>query len=471
MGRNEKMNRQSLGMLAITLTTVFVSVQSSWGQGLAYPPGAYGVPVTYSGQPAVYMAANPGVSGVYPATMVAGMPMGNVQLAACETCGPAPVYGGPMMDDGSGCYGSGCDGSCDAMCGGGCGGCGLLGGGCGLFGLGCAAGGDGGNGHRFQGYNGQHFAQHHGPYGDGGCCLPRWFDVHVEWLFWKREFDDSLQFSSLTPLGPDALNANQLDFSEESGFRITGAYLLGVATSVEATYFGTLNWASGADAVSPNNLLYSVFSDFGAGIVHPETDGAFLHQIGLSSELDNGEINLRHRWVSANCLLHSSMLVGARYFRLREDLLYKTRTIVDAVPAGMDYVVKTDNDLVGAQLGGDMFLCITPRLKVGAEAEAGVYGTSSSQRTNMTSTLSPSLREYVKDNDVAFVGEAGAMALYRITSQWTLRVGYQVLYVDGVALALDNFNTASPFAARNSFLNNSGDVFYHGATLGFEWTH
>ena len=72
----------------------------------------------------------------------------------------------------------------------------------------------------------------------------------------------------------------------------------------------------------------------------------------------------------------------------------------------------------------------------------------------MTSTNGPSLREYNEDNDVAFLGEAGVMALFRATSQLTLRIGYQVLYVDGVALAVDNFNTASPFAARDSFLDN-----------------
>jgi hypothetical protein len=359
----------------------------------------------------------------------------------------------------------------------------LSGGGCGLFGRcggacgdgGCYGGGDGcgpgaGDGHCFGGYNSHcGCGQRHGPYGSGGCCLPRWFDVQVEWLFWKRDLDESLPLASVGILGPDALNADQLDFSEESGYRVTGAYLLGVATGLEFSYFGGLNWASGARATSANDDLFSVFSEFGSNPLNgfPETDFAFLQEVALSSELDSGEINLRHRWVSATCLWHHSVLVGARYFRLREDLIYNTRTAL----GGMDYRLKTDNDLVGAQLGGDTYLCITPRLKVGAEVEAGVYGTASSQRTTMVSTIGPNLREYDRDNDVAFLSEAGVSALFRATSQLTLRVGYQVMYVDGVALAVDNFNTASPFSARNSFLDNSGDVFYHGATLGFEWTH
>jgi hypothetical protein len=62
------------------------------------------------------------------------------------------------------------------------------------------------------------------------------------------------------------------------------------------------------------------------------------------------------------------------------------------------------------------------------------------------------------------------MALYRATPRLTLRTGYQVLFVDGVALAVENFNTESPFSARDPFLNARGDVVYHGATAGFEWT-
>jgi hypothetical protein len=263
------------------------------------------------------------------------------------------------------------------------------------------------------------------------------------------------------------LNASQLDLAYRSGYRVTGAYLVGPASALEATYFGGFNWASGAQAQG-NGTLYSVFSEFGSNPLNgfPETDAAFLHQINLSSELDNAELNFRHRFVSANCLVHTSLLVGARYLRLRDDFIYSTDTGTNA----MDYLQKTDNDLVGAQIGGDMFFCITPRFRVGGEVEAGVYGNTAKQRTRMISTASPELRESVRETDAAFVAEAGLIGLYRVTSRLTVRGGYQLLFIDEVATAIDNFNTVSPFSARTPFLDNSGDVFFHGSTLGFEWT-
>ena len=71
---------------------------------------------------------------------------------------------------------------------------------------------------------------------------------------------------------------------------------------------------------------------------------------------------------------------------------------------------------------------------------------------------------------MAFVGEAGATALYRVTSHLTFRVGYQLLYVDGVATALDNVDTQTPFSQRIPFVNNSSDLFWHGSNVGFEYT-
>ncbi len=165
-------------------------------------------------------------------------------------------------------------------------------------------------------------------------------------------------------------------------------------------------------------------------------------------------------------MLHSSWLIGARYLRLREDMVYTTET----ESGGMTYRLKTDNDLVGAQIGTDLFLCLTPRFKIGGEIEAGVYGTNSRQRTNVSCDQACIRQERDHDNDAAFIGEAGVMALFRATPRLTLRAGYQALFIDGVALAADNFNTASPFSNRATFVDNTGNLVMHGSSLGFEWT-
>lgn len=363
-----------------------------------------------------------------------------------------------------------------AVYGGDCSGCGDCGGSCGPgfgggFGGGLLAGGLGNRctfGHA--GYEGQPGGDRHGPLGDGGCCAPRWFDVHVEWMYMQREeVSEPTIFSARNILGNPVLGTEDLSLPEQSGFRLTGAYLIGPGANIEGTFFGTFNWADSAQ-VTGNGDLYSVFSNFGSDPFQGflETDQADIHRIAFSTSLNNAEINVRRRWVSANCLVHSSLLMGIRYLQLRDDLRFFSQSS-RANGGQLDYLVRTDNDLIGVQWGTDAYLCLTPRFKVGAEFEAGVYGVRSKQDTTVICTTCPLIREGAKDNDAAFISEASAIGLFRVTPRFAIRGGYTVLYVNGVALAAENFNDAPPFFARQVTIDNNGDALYHGANLGFEW--
>ena len=66
------------------------------------------------------------------------------------------------------------------------------------------------------------------------------------------------------------------------------------------------------------------------------------------------------------------------------------------------------------------------------------------------------------------------LTTYRLNYQWTLRGGYTFLFVDGVALASENFNPSppllnNPFAPRVPRTNDNGSVFYHGWNVGLEF--
>ncbi|MEO8271436.1 MAG: hypothetical protein ABI557_17065, partial [Aureliella sp.] len=67
----------------------------------------------------------------------------------------------------------------------------------------------------------------------------------------------------------------------------------------------------------------------------------------------------------------------------------------------------------------------------------------------------------------AFVAEIGTNGAYCLTDHLSLRGGYRLLWVDGVALVSDQL-ASSNFYTGNGF-NGSGNVFYHGATAGLEY--
>jgi hypothetical protein len=317
-----------------------------------------------------------------------------------------------------------------------------------------------------------------GPYDDGGCCAPRWFDFSLDYMLLTRDnVDRGVDLTSQGIGGPIVLSTDQLDFDDASGFRFTGMFQVTAGGSLEFTYFGTFHWHKSATVESANDDLFSVLSNFGqvpfGGFA--ETDNSSLQRIDYSSTFDNFEINFRRRWVAPNCRYQGSWLAGVRYFKLDEDFQYIT---VNDTAGVMDLDVNTNNSLTGFQAGGDLWLCVVPGLRVGGEFKAGVFGNHASQGTTIAAPSLPiPFEETMVSNDVAFVTNLDLMMLYRLNYNWTLRVGYQFLFVDGVALASENFNPTPPSIfvgvpgnlIRDPAINDNGNVFYHGLMLGAEF--
>jgi hypothetical protein len=443
-----------------------------------------------------------------------GAPPYNPEGALAGYNAPLMVYDPQVMPAGllrggcSGCGGQGCD-----ACGGGAGagllqgrgGAGMIGPSMGPLGPGLGMGTPGGIGTN----NGQGIWTKHGPLGcatcggagcdacaggigglDGecaGCCTPRWWDIQAEFLYMTREeVSRRVDFTS-QGVGPAniVLSTDNLDFDHEPGFRVSGALLLGPGTNLEGSYLGTFEWDASAAATGPGDL-FSALSGFGLVATDPdlpEVNNSNLQSLDYSSELHSWEVSVRRRWVSPNCRFHTSWLAGARYLVLNEDLRYFINRedpvgAANRVVGTVDYNVDTFNDLIGFQTGGDFLLCVIPRVKVGGNIKAGVYGVEGEQVTTIIVTRfngpppigDQIFPEQTQDQDVAFVGEGGFEYIIEATERLTLRGGYQLLYIDGVALAPENFNPAFNIANRDVTVNHNGSVFLHGFQAGFEFT-
>jgi hypothetical protein len=203
-----------------------------------------------------------------------------------------------------------------------------------------------------------------------------------------------------------------------------------------------------------------------------DANAAYMRQ-ELSSTFDNFEINYRRHWQGPDCRLQGSYLFGVRYFKFDEDFDFISVSTINS--SQLRYHIDTDNSLVGPQTGGDLWLCVIPGLRLGAEGKVGVYGNHSSQGTRITATsLGVPFTESAKSNDVAFVSDASLYLTYRLSYQLNLKLGYNFLYADGLALGGENFNATPPnvFLAgsnRQPTLNDNGSVFYSGASIGMEY--
>ncbi len=322
---------------------------------------------------------------------------------------------------------------------------------------------------------------------EGGVCAPRWFDASVEAVRLQRD-EVARRFYDFAHDGQGAggtsvLNSNNLDFDAEYGFKAALAFQVGAGGAIELGYMGTFNFNTAASVTSPTNSLFSVFSNFGnnPAVLFDQVDRTFYQDIQYSSAFNSFEVSYRRRAQGEDCRLQTSWLAGIRYFELNEDFVYNTRRINGPDFDYLNYRVHTGNAMTGFQIGGDAWITLMPGLRMGAELKAGIYGNHARQNTKLLAgsagtTILDSL-ENATANEAALVSEANLMALYRINHKWTVKAGYSFMFIDGVALGIENFNPEPPtfsgapgfVVRRTPFINTGGNVFYHGATLGLEY--
>jgi hypothetical protein len=204
--------------------------------------------------------------------------------------------------------------------------------------------------------------------------------------------------------------------------------------------------------------------------------------VDLSSDFDSIELNYRRRWTTSSCLVQGSWLVGVRYIDLSDTLRFyseASREGPDAFPGEDDtggtaeYLLKTRNFMTGAQLGGDAWVCLLPGLRLGFDGKAGIFGNNC--KSDMTfdgydiydvyqGVLPP---EHLDNDKVSFMGEGALLLTYQVNARFAIRGGYQIVYFDGVATGLGNFNP--DITGREARLDDGSSLTYDGYNIGLEW--
>lgn len=351
-------------------------------------------------------------------------------------------------------------------------------------------------------------------------CGPHYFDVRAESVYMVRDatFGDEVIFTQLVPQDGEGeplppvigLTSNQLEYDHEPGFRLIGRYDLGPLSVVEFGYFGIFNWATSASVVDPEGPdnsgdgdLFSLFSrpasagptdfeEYGttpasvatAGGPMGQTDRSLRHSVFMESNLQTAEMSYRRYWVGFSPAISGTILAGFRFTHLGEEFHFNTSGLDDVGDVeSADYMVRVRNNLSGFQTGGDVWLHVIQGLRVGTEGKVGIYNNRLRVLSTIDSTPAivppspgtfPQVPEAFGKNQVAFITEASADVVADVLPSWSLRAGYEVMFVNSIALSGENFNTVSPYGlqgqeTRVPFLADQGHAFYHGFHAGLEY--
>ena len=249
------------------------------------------------------------------------------------------------------------------------------------------------------------------------------------------------------------------------GRRIFDCYRL------EGTYLGKHDWddvklVTNADTTATGAGSLSTFL---GGFRIPPTaglDGNDLVAISQSSTFQSAELNLRYWADMPPGPFDVSYLIGLRYLQIGEQFLYSGEANLGA--EFNDLRIDTQNDLIGLQIGIDGAFLISTRWWVDVDLKGGIYNNSASQNSSLLSTVVPSGSVSDSRDATAFVGDISVVANWAITPYWTFRIGYQALFVNGVALAHEQ-NTSPLFQNTPGILNDAGEICYHGPIIGLTW--
>ena len=219
----------------------------------------------------------------------------------------------------------------------------------------------------------------------------------------------------------------------------------------EFAYLGGLNWSQ---FVSPSPSWWG----------RPEyTPNA---QAYFTSDLNSYEFNTRWRWVETVRPWTGAWILGVRYVDFEEAV---SGHVVEITGSAFDQSLITSNDLVGFQLGGELFWSVVPTVMIGGDIKAGMYGNYAQRKYREIPSIGglPDANERSSIKHGAFLGEANLMVNTALPHGWYIRGGYTCLYLSSVALVADALLPPGPAG----LVPTTGSLLVHGFYGGLEWQY
>ncbi|MFO0902863.1 MAG: BBP7 family outer membrane beta-barrel protein [Pirellulales bacterium] len=314
------------------------------------------------------------------------------------------------------------------------------------------------------------------PYDVPCCTLCSCVYGSVEFLYLHRA-----AASGATSLIEDAnsgaplLTGDALSFGYQPGMRA----LVGLRGSdlggVEFGYFGYFDH-SATTSVSAADYPGATLALPGAlggasNVFFGLTDAAFDY----SSAINSYEIN----WTCCCCDTRTNCcgrtlgysiewLAGLRYLTLDEQLQINGRRFETVDYETGYYHIDARNDLYGVQTGLRSRVC-RGRWAAEGVAKAGLFANQAGQTQTVIDYPNFPLRPTVGDSgtSMAFVGELGFTAIYQLNHTWGLRAGYDLIWLQGVALAPSQLDYSFTPESGTSYERGDG-LFLHGFRFGVE---
>lgn len=333
------------------------------------------------------------------------------------------------------------------------------------------------------------------PYSSGNWWRNGNWYAASDFVIWHRTkpfgqvigFDGSFPPQSILIPVPE-LNKQGSTFGLAPGNRTTLGYMLmrdidNRDHSIEATYLGFGDFTTHTGLIS--KLPRRLFTPLDLSV--PGFNGADTFDTNETSQLQSIEVNYRirnrpgrDRMVMGSDGFWSRQLVpgptqslniGLRAISIDERwqwLSARNGVSPDAFSGNMQ--INTRNKLLGLQVGGDL-IGVHDAFYWGVRGNAGMYCDFDKGIYNLNAVDDTGTRRQYSVNtnaSAAFFGELSFMAGLNLTNHLALRASIDMALAGGLALAPDQVSFDKYLAANNPSLNEGGQIFYSGLSVGLE---
>ncbi|MBM4092084.1 MAG: hypothetical protein FJ276_22040 [Planctomycetes bacterium] len=298
------------------------------------------------------------------------------------------------------------------------------------------------------------------------CCCYRW-QVWADGLFLTRSSAENIPLAfgdPIDPKGSEIFGTDDLDSGFNWGPNVGVYYSCNACTSIGIEYFSVQEWSSAGVAAGNISVQFPSFPYLPEFQVPGDpTSGYGVGNFLYTSRLHNAEINLRRR---SSCFEWLTVLAGFRWIELGEEFHASFAT-----GGTMPYFdIDTNNHLYGGQLGAIVLLHSSYKWTVDTWIKAGLCANVMDQDTFEDFRSAGGGTTYVnaRTTSAAFTGDLGVKVVRRVTQRLSARAGYNLLWLEGVALAPEQLDASDP-ASGIAGINHKGGIFCHGGFVGLDF--
>ncbi len=250
-------------------------------------------------------------------------------------------------------------------------------------------------------------------------------------------------------IGPYSLGSELPRFEQEITGRYTISRLLGSLERIEFKFTGPLHWdrTSSAMGLVDSQLPQSLQSWFNGADSHQQS-----HRIRLSS------YELNRCWTGDEL---SKIFGGLRLLDHEEQYRLESTKGINS----SNFRLKTDNFMVGGQIGLNLFRPVSQRLTAGFGTSMGLFGNFASGSFNAVdgaTTLVESRESGLRINSLF---EWSGLVSYRVSPNIDASCGYEWWYFPGLATVANQRLSDSSQGSQFS-LRTGDDQLFRGWTAG-----